>query len=221
MRTRTAEASTKPTPREALDLLREGNARFQANRRINRNLLEQVNTTAKGQYPFAVILSCIDSRTSAELIFDQGLGDIFSIRIAGNVLNDDIVGSMEFACKLAGSTLIVVLGHSGCGAVRGACDGAELGKLTGLLGKIRPLVKLVEQGGELARDELAQRVAEKNVEHVVSQIRESSRLLDSMITKGEVGLVGAMYCVKSGTIRFEEMLCGDRGRLEVQAGPVA
>ena len=183
-------------------------ARFQANLKANRNLLEQVNITAEGQYPFAVVLSCIDSRTSAELIFDQGLGDIFSIRIAGNVLNDDIVGSMEFACKVAGSRFIVVLGHSGCGAVKGACDGVELGKLTGLLHKIRPAIELAKKGGGLSGAELVEQVAEKNVEHVVQEVRESSQVLDTMIAEGRVGIVGAMYSVRSGTIQFQDMFCG-------------
>jgi carbonic anhydrase len=208
MRTQTKDMQAGLTPQQALELLKEGNARFQANLRANRNLLEQVNITAEGQYPFAVILSCIDSRTSAELIFDQGLGDIFSIRIAGNVLNDDIVGSMEFACKLAGSKLIVILGHSGCGAVKGACDGVELGRLTGLLRKIQPAIELAQQSGELSRDEFVQRVAEKNVEHVVQEVRERSQVLDAMITEGRVGIVGAMYSVQSGTIQFQDMFCG-------------
>jgi carbonic anhydrase len=211
MRTQTREMQASLTPETALELLRAGNARFQANLKVNRNLLEQANITADGQFPFAVVLSCIDSRTSAELIFDQGLGDIFSIRIAGNVLNDDIVGSMEFACKLAGSRLIVVLGHSGCGAVKGACDGVELGRLTGLLQKIRPAIKLTEKSGELSRDEFVQRVAEKNVEQVVQGIRQRSKVLDAMIAEGQVGIVGAMYSVQSGTIQFQDMFCGDVG----------
>ena len=208
MRTQTKDTQAALTPQKALELLKDGNARFQANLKANRNLLEQVNITAEGQYPFAVVLSCIDSRTSAELIFDQGLGDIFSIRIAGNVLNDDIVGSMEFACKVAGSKLIVVLGHSGCGAVKGACDGVELGKLTGLLRKIRPAVELTKKGGGLSDAELIQQVAEKNVELVVREVRESSQVLDEMIAEGQVGIVGAMYSVQSGTIQFQDMLCG-------------
>jgi carbonic anhydrase len=208
MRTQTKDTQAALTPHKALELLKDGNVRFQANLKANRNLLEQVNITAEGQYPFAVVLSCIDSRTSAELIFDQGLGDIFSIRIAGNVLNDDIVGSMEFACKVAGSKLIVVLGHSGCGAVKGACDGVELGKLTGLLRKIRPAVELTKKGGGLSGAELIQQVAEKNVELVVREVRESSQVLDEMIAEGQVGIVGAMYSVQSGTIQFQDMLCG-------------
>jgi carbonic anhydrase len=208
MRTQTREMQASLTPEAALELLRAGNARFQANLKVNRNLLEQANITADGQFPFAVVLSCIDSRTSAELIFDQGLGDIFSIRIAGNVLNDDIVGSMEFACKIAGSRLIVVLGHSGCGAVKGAVDGVELGRLTGLLRKIQPAIELAQQSGDLPRDEFVQSVAEKNVEHVVQEIRQRSKVLDAMIADGQVGIVGAMYSVQSGAIQFQDIFCG-------------
>ncbi len=209
MRTHTKESQKDLTPQLALEYLKEGNARFQANLKVNRNLLEQVNITAEGQYPFAVILSCIDSRTSAELIFDQGLGDIFSIRIAGNVLNEDILGSMEFACKLAGSKLIVVMGHSACGAVKGACEQAELGHLSGLLHKIQPSVELVRESGVPEGPEFMQQVAEKNVEHVVAQIRKDSLVLDAMIREGEVGLVGAIHSVKTGDIEFQELYCGN------------
>lgn len=207
MKTLTRGAQSELTPQGALKLLVEGNARFQSNRQVQRNYLEQVKITAAGQYPFAVILSCIDSRTSAELIFDQGLGDIFSIRVAGNVLNDDVLGSMEFACKLAGSKLIVVMGHSACGAVRGACDGAELGHLSGLLRKIQPSMKAVRQSAEPAGDDFVQRVAEQNVEHVVRQIRAGSPVLETMISEGQVGIVGAMYLVQSGAIEFQDQLC--------------
>lgn len=208
MRTQTKETRDKLTPQMALDLLREGNHRFQNNIKAHRDLLEQVNITADGQYPFAAILSCIDSRTSAELIFDQGLGDIFSIRIAGNVLNEDILGSMEFACKLAGSKLIVVMGHSACGAVRGACEGARLGHLSGLLSKIQPSIEAVKESGDAAGDEFIHRVAEDNVARVVEEIRSRSDVIDDMIAKGEVGIVGAMYSVTSGAIEFQEMHCG-------------
>src|SRR5688500_9765579 len=136
MRTLTKDVQASLSPAQAIELLKEGNKRFVSNLKVNRNLLQQVNETAAGQYPFAFILSCIDSRTSAELIFDQGLGDIFSCRIAGNVLNEDILGSMEFACKLAGSKVIVVLGHTKCGAIKGACDDVKMGNLTALLDKI-------------------------------------------------------------------------------------
>ncbi|MFT5049371.1 MAG: carbonic anhydrase [Chlamydiales bacterium] len=208
MRTHTKESQDALSASEALEFLREGNERFQANLRANRNTLEQVNETAEGQYPFAVILSCIDSRTSAELIFDQGLGDIFSIRIAGNILNDDILGSMEFACRLAKSKLIVVLGHSGCGAVGGACDDAQLGHLTGLLAKLQPALERVRGAGDLPRAELIQKAAEANVEFVVSEIQSRSSVLSTMIEAGEVGIVGAMYSVQSGVIEFGELTCG-------------
>lgn len=140
MKAHTAETQATMTPAKALEILQEGNQRFVSNLKVNRNLLEQVNATKDGQFPFAIVLSCIDSRTSAELIFDQGLGDIFSVRIAGNVLNKDILGSMEFACKLAGSKQIVVLGHSKCGAIKGACAGVKIGNLSGLLEKIDPAI---------------------------------------------------------------------------------
>src|SRR5690349_7235990 len=140
MRTLNKQLQESITPQQALEILKKGNLRFMQNLKINRNLLEQVNETSDGQWPFATVLSCIDSRTSAELIFDQGLGDIFSIRIAGNIINDDILGSMEFACKVAGSKFIVVLGHTKCGAVKGACDHVQLGYLSGLLDKIQPAV---------------------------------------------------------------------------------
>jgi carbonic anhydrase len=143
MKAHTKETQATMTLEKSLEYLKEGNIRFQNNLKTNRNLLEQVNDTSEGQYPFATILSCIDSRVSAELVFDQGLGDIFSIRIAGNFVNEDILGSMEFACKLAGSKLIVVLGHTSCGAVKGACDDAKLGNLTAMLSKIKPAVNAV------------------------------------------------------------------------------
>lgn len=209
MKTQTLEAQTALTPHKALDILRDGNGRFQANLKANRNLLEQVNTTADGQFPFAVILSCIDSRTSAELIFDQGLGDVFSVRIAGNVLNEDIIGSMEFSCKLAGSKLIVVLGHSSCGAVKGAVDGAKLGYLSGLLEKIQPAVDHVRaRGAALSRDELVQEVADENVDRVVQQIRARSSVLETMLDEGQIGIVAAMYSVRSGKVEFHPMHCG-------------
>jgi carbonic anhydrase len=208
MRTQIKETQAEMTPQQALDILREGNVRFQSNLKANRNLLEQVNTTSTGQYPFAVILSCIDSRTSAELIFDQGLGDVFSVRIAGNVLNDDILGSMEFACMLAGSKLIVVVGHSACGAVKGACAGAELGHLTGLLHKIAPSIERAGGAGEVVSDEFVDKVAEHNVDHVIAEIRERSSVLEGLIADGQVGVVGAMYSVKTGETRFHDLVCG-------------
>lgn len=208
MHTHTKESQANLSPQDALTYLVEGNRRFVANLRANRDYLRQVNVTSEGQFPFAVVLSCIDSRTSAELIFDQGLGDIFSARIAGNVLNDDILGSMEFACKLAGSRLIVVLGHTACGAVKGACAGAELGHLTGLLKKIAPVVDEVRASGHADEDSLADTVASHNVHHVVKDIRKRSPILDELITQGSIGIVGGMYSVQTGEVTFQDLVFG-------------
>ncbi|MGR9086158.1 MAG: bifunctional SulP family inorganic anion transporter/carbonic anhydrase [Gammaproteobacteria bacterium] len=202
----TYDSQQSLTPATVLALLKEGNERFVNNLKSNRNLLEQINDTRKGQFPIAIILSCIDSRTSAELIFDQGLGDVFSARIAGNIVNDDILGSMEFACKLAGSKLIVVLGHSHCGAIKGACADVELDHLTPLLNKIKPAVQCVRQdeSPETLKDNaaLVQKVAEKNVRLTVDTIRKQSSLLDTMARNGEIGIVGAMYDIETGKVDF-------------------
>ena len=173
MKAHNKETQAQMTPRKALQFLQEGNERFINNLKANRNLLEQANETRDGQWPFATILSCIDSRTSAELIFDQGLGDIFSVRIAGNIVNTDILGSMEFACKVAGSKLIVVLGHSKCGAVKGACDHVEMGNLTELLSKIQPAVyqeKDTTNNRTSKNSEFVENVAEINVKRNVKNI---------------------------------------------------
>lgn len=206
MRTQTRETQQTLAPHKALEILVEGNRRFVNNLRFNRNLLQQVNETSDGQYPFAVVLSCIDSRTSAELIFDQGLGDIFSVRVAGNVLNEDILGSMEFACHVAGSKLIVVLGHSKCGAVKGACNHVELGHLTGLLGKIGPAIHGVERGGGRgqAPDAFVEQVAVENTRHQMRAILERSPILEHLFQEGRVGLVAAMYSVETGEVAFLE-----------------
>jgi carbonic anhydrase len=203
----TRETRDSMTPGEALQILKEGNARFLANLKANRNLLQQVNETRDGQWPFAVILSCIDSRTSAELIFDQGLGDIFSVRIAGNFLNDDILGSMEFACQIAGAKLVVVLGHSQCGAIRGACDGVELGHLTGMLRKIHPALDAVtEPRDPTARtsENLAfvDAVARANVVRTVEGIAKQSDVLREMHDSGAIDIVGGMYDVATGAVDF-------------------
>ena len=204
MKTQSKEAQASVTPQMALRVLKEGNQRFQDNLRANRDFLQEANITADGQYPFVVILSCIDSRTSAELIFDQGLGDIFSIRIAGNILNGDILGSMEFACKLAGSKLIVVLGHSSCGAVNGACSGAELGHLTALLEKLKPSIEQA-RARDLEGEELIQEAASDNVVRVVQEISARSSVLRTMIEDGHVGIVGAMYSVQTGRVHFNDL----------------
>lgn len=213
MRTLTRETRDALTPQMAIDVLRRGNERFVNNLKANRNLLQQVNETSEGQHPLAIVLSCIDSRTSAELIFDQGLGDIFSVRIAGNVLNDDILGSMEFACKVAGAKAIVVLGHSRCGAVKGACDGVQLGNLTGLLAKIADAVALeTETVGDrtAANPAFVARVAELNVMLVQRQIMERSPTLAAMIEASEIAMLGGMYDVESGAVEFydAQMLIG-------------
>lgn len=207
MKTHTKETQATVVPEKALQFLREGNYRFLNNLKANRNLLQQVNETRDGQFPFAVILSCIDSRTSAELVFDQGLGDIFSIRIAGNVVNEDILGSMEFACKVAGSRLIVVLGHSKCGAIKGACDNVQMGNLSTLLNKIQPAVyfeKTVTEDRTANNAEFVEKVAEIQVKRSVETIIERSIVLRSMIENKEVGLIGAVYDVETGEVKFLE-----------------
>lgn len=207
MKAHTKDTQIEVTPEKALSFLREGNYRFLNNLKSNRNLLQQVNETRDGQYPFAAILSCIDSRTSAELIFDQGLGDIFSIRIAGNVINEDILGSMEFSCKVAGSKLVVVLGHSKCGAIKGACDDVQMGNLTTLLNKIQPSVyfeKTIKEDRTSKNSEFVEKVAEIQVKRSVEAIIERSVVLRQMIENKEIGLIGAIYDVETGEAEFLE-----------------
>ena len=205
MKTLTKEMQAAITPAMALDLLKDGNKRFVNNLKVNRNLLQQANETSDGQHPFAVILSCIDSRTSAELIFDQGLGDIFSVRIAGNIINEDILGSMEFACKVAGSKIIVVLGHTKCGAVKGACDHIEMGNLTALLSKIRPAVddeKTTTANRNSGNSEFVENVATINVNRTVKSILERSPILKELIENGNVGIVGGIHDITTGSVTF-------------------
>jgi carbonic anhydrase len=205
MKTLNKEIQSAITPRQALEILKEGNNRFINNLKAHRNLLEQVNETRDGQWPFATILSCIDSRTSAELIFDQGLGDVFSVRIAGNIVNTDILGSMEFACKVAGSKLIVVLGHTKCGAVKGACDHVEMGNLTELLSKIQPAVyqeKTTTENRTSSNANFVENVAEINVKRNVKNIIERSFVLEKMIENGEIGIVGAIHDIETGNVSF-------------------
>jgi carbonic anhydrase len=205
MKAHSKETQAQMTPRKALEFLQEGNNRFINNLKANRNLLEQVNETRDGQWPFATILSCIDSRTSAELIFDQGLGDVFSVRIAGNIVNTDILGSMEFACKVAGSKLIVVLGHSKCGAVKGACDHVEMGNLTELLSKIQPSVYQEQETSDnrtSKNSEFVENVAEINVKRSVKNIIERSFVLEQMLENGQIGIVGAMHDIETGVVTF-------------------
>ena len=205
MKAHNKESQSQMTPRKALEFLQEGNNRFVKNLKTDRNLLSQVNDTREGQWPFATILSCIDSRTSAELIFDQGLGDIFSVRIAGNIVNTDILGSMEFACKVAGSKLIVVLGHSKCGAVKGACDHVEMGNLTELLSKIQPAV-YQENNTKTDRNSknspFVENVAKINVKRNVKNIIERSFILEQMVENGKIGVIGAMHNIETGKVTF-------------------
>lgn len=207
MKAHNRESQAQMTPQKALDYLKEGNQRFMSNLKAHRDLLEQANATVDGQWPFATILSCIDSRTSAELIFDQGLGDVFSVRIAGNVVNTDILGSMEFACKVAGSKLIVVLGHTKCGAIKGACDHVEMGNLTELLSKIQPSVyqeseTRTERSSKNAT--FVENVSQINVKRNVNSILERSPILKQMIENGEIGIIGAMHNLETGEVTFYE-----------------
>lgn len=205
MRTHNKETQSQLTPRLALEILQEGNNRFIKNLQANRDLLQQANETKEGQWPFAIILSCIDSRTSAELIFDQGLGDIFSARIAGNVVNTDILGSMEFACKVAGSKLIVVLGHSKCGAIKGACDHVEMGNLTELLSKIQPAIyqeKETKEDRTSKNPSFVENVSQINVKRSVKSIVDRSFILEQMVDNGEIGVVGAMHNIETGEVTF-------------------
>ena len=209
MKAHTKESQATMTPQKSLEWLKDGNTRFQKNLKVDRNLLEQVNDTSEGQYPFATILSCIDSRVSSELIFDQGIGDIFSVRIAGNFVNSDILGSMEFACKLAGTKLIVVLGHTACGAVKGACDDAKLGNLTGMLEKIKPAVNAVSEPQDSSlrnssNKEFVDNVSAKNVELTINNITEKSSVLAEMQKNGEIQIVGGMYDIHAGAVTFYE-----------------
>ncbi len=209
MKAQTKETQAAMTPAKAIEALKEGNSRFQNNLKADRNLLEQVSDTSTGQFPFATVLSCIDSRVSSELIFDQGIGDIFSARVAGNFVNEDILGSMEFACKLAGTKVIVVLGHTACGAVKGACDDAKLGNLTAMLAKIKPAVNAVtEPQDQSIRNsgniEFVNNVAEKNVHLTIDRIFAESSVLSEMAQNGEIQIIGGMYDINSGAVTFYE-----------------
>ncbi len=205
MKTLTKADQAAITPKKAFVLLQEGNVRFVNNLKANRNLLQQANETSDGQHPFAIILSCIDSRTSAEIIFDQGLGDIFSVRIAGNILNEDILGSMEFACKVAGAKIILVLGHSKCGAIKGACDHVEMGNLTALLSKIRPAIdeeNTVSENRNSDNELFVDKVSQINVSRVVNGIIERSPILKEMAERKEVMIIGGMHELTTGKVTF-------------------
>nr|SPS05710.1 Carbonic anhydrase [Candidatus Nitrotoga fabula] len=205
MRTHTKETQSNLTPEMALQILKEGNARFAQNVNMNRDLLQQLSETSEGQFPFAVILSCIDSRTSAELIFDQGLGDLFSIRIAGNIADEDILGSMEFACKVAGAKIIVVLGHTGCGAIKSACDNIQFGNFTALVKKIRIAVARVRDPAtnrNSQNSEFVENVARENVFETITHIKHKSEVLRGMLEDFQIAIVGGMYDTQTGLVDF-------------------
>jgi carbonic anhydrase len=199
MKAITKEIQQAITPSGALERLAEGNQRFLQRNPAGLDPMDQVLETATGQFPFAAILGCIDSRAPAELVFDQGIGDIFNARVAGNIVNEDILGSLEYACKVAGSKLILVLGHTACGAVTAACNRVEMGNITPLLSKIMPAVESIEQA-TLQVD----RVAEENVRLSMERIRKESPVLAEMEQKGEILIRGAMYDVASGRVNFLE-----------------
>ncbi|WP_368366221.1 carbonic anhydrase [Chryseobacterium sp. SSA4.19] len=210
MKAHTSETQSTISPEKALNFLKEGNQRFVNNLKANRDLLEQVNATREGQWPFAVILSCIDSRTSAELIFDQGLGDIFSIRIAGNFVNQDILGSMEFGCNVAGSKLVVVLGHTKCGALKGGLDAAQIqgmgmDNLNHLINHFEPIIKEVIQEGEeysSKNGDLLERLNQQNVRSAIDDIRNQSSTLRNLENEGRIKIVGANYDVETGVVTW-------------------
>ncbi len=204
--TQTSESQSQMTATQALTQLKEGNERFVKQMGFDRDLQQQVKLTSTGQYPYAAIVSCIDSRIPTELVFDQGIGDVFNARIAGNFVNQDILGSLEFACKLAGSKLIVVMGHTSCGAVKGACDGAKLGNLTQMLDKIKPAVDATEtRPGEdrsSANLQFVDRVAKQNVRLSIENIKEDSAVLKEMHRNNEIDIVGAIYDTKTDVVEF-------------------
>ncbi len=207
MRTHSKETQNSLTPKTALKILKEGNQRFVNNLKANRNLLQQVNETSTGQFPFATILSCIDSRTSAELIFDQGLGDVFSIRIAGNILNEDILGSMEFATKIVGTKVIMVLGHTKCGAIVGACNHVEMGNLTTLLNKVQPAIfneKTITEKRDGSNVQFVNRVTELNVHLTIERIRRESPIIAELEQNEQILIVGGLYDIETGVVSLYE-----------------
>jgi len=203
MRTLTKELQEQITPEEAILLLKQGNQRFTNNLKVNRNLLQQVNETRAGQHPFAVIVSCMDSRAPAEIVFDQGLGDVFSIRIAGNIINDDILGSAEFGCKVVGAKAIVVLGHTDCGAIKGALAQVQMGNLSSVLSKIQfsiPETNLKFKA--LSASEKTDWVTKRNVLHSISEIRNRSAVLRDLESANEIKIVGGIYNISTGEVEF-------------------
>lgn len=203
MKTQTKETQSQLTPDGAKQLLVEGNHRFVNNKMVRRDLLAQVKETTTGQFPHSVILSCIDSRTSSELIFDQGIGDVFNARVAGNIVNEDVLGSLEYSCKAAGSKLVVVLGHSKCGAVTSACKGVELGNITALLSKVKPAIEKIKPTvDDITAEDAVQKVADENVMVAINEIRSKSEILAEMEENDEIKIIGGMYDIESGMVTF-------------------
>lgn len=202
MKTQTAETLAALTPNAAKELLVKGNIRFVENLRANRDFQSQVKATSSGQYPFAVILSCIDSRVPAETVFDQGIGDLFSVRVAGNIVNEDVLGSMEYACGVVGSKIAVVMGHTKCGAVNAACQNVQMGNITALLDKIQPAVNKVKAGSADLTEDQVETVGRENVAIAIEQIRERSSILSNLEKEGKIQIVGAVYSVTTGEVEF-------------------
>jgi carbonic anhydrase len=202
MKTLTKEMQSIITPKDAIIRLVEGNKRFRENFQVKRDLQNQVRETSGGQFPFAVVHSCIDSRVPVELVFDQGIGDIFSSRVAGNVINEDVLGSIEYACKVAGSKVVVVMGHTACGAVNAACADVKMGNISPLLQKINPAVEKIKSIHGSLEDKQIDNVITLNVEMGMERIREESPILKEMEEEGEIEIVGAIYSVSTGMVEF-------------------
>jgi carbonic anhydrase len=202
MNAQTKETQQALSPKSATNLLKQGNKRFVENKKENRDLLTQVSQTSTGQFPFAAVLSCIDSRVPVELVFDQGIGDVFSVRVAGNIVNEDVLGSLEYSCKVAGSKVIVVMGHTACGAVNAACKGVELGNITPLLHKIKPAIASIKSKSPEGTDLNPDEVADENVRLSIQQIRSESPILAEMEANEEIQIIGASYHVSTGMVEF-------------------
>ncbi len=200
-----AEAQAALTPDAVLERLMAGNKRYTEGNMLNRDLMGQVDATSTGQFPSAIVLGCVDSRVPPEIVFDQGIGDIFSARVAGNIIDDHVLGSIEFATKVAGSKLVVVMGHTACGAVKGSCDGVELGQITSLVNTIQPSVKAVNAEGETCtskKPKIVNKVAAHNVQRTIDEMKERSEILTDLETSGDIKIVGAMYDVSTGEVTF-------------------
>lgn len=204
--TQTKETQSSTTPKQALEMLIQGNERFLESQQLTRDLHGQVKATSKGQYPFAVVVGCMDSRVPEQVIFDQGLGDVFTLRVAGNIVDEDFLGSMEYGCKVVGAKLILVLGHTDCGAVKGACDNVELGNLTNLLEKLKPAVEMTASDGERNSHNktFVNAVAKNNVLLAIRTIKEKSPILKDMADRGDIMIVGGMYDVQTGRVTIYE-----------------